>query len=287
MKLNHKIKFTLVQNNAKIYNKNYNFQNIKNLLSQNLNEQTDIIILPELFAVGWDCDTFNEQKEVGFQDETCLFLKEIAKEYHANVVGGSFVRVDEDGYLKNTMPVFNRNGELIDYYDKMHLYSYLGDKENKYIKNGDFLKLIKLDVCNIGVSICYDIRFPELFRSYSLSDNPPHLLVNLSAWPMTRALQYSQMAASRAIENQCYFLALSQCGEIIEGGGIYNSGGSCVYDSMGNLISKLDKNFGYIYFTLDTEGVDKTRLNYPNLKNAKVRDFGFNVKTIFAEGVKC
>ena len=75
MKLNHKIKFTLVQNNAKIYNKNYNFQNIKNLLSQNLNEQTDIIILPELFAVGWDCDTFNEQKEVGFQDETCLFLK--------------------------------------------------------------------------------------------------------------------------------------------------------------------------------------------------------------------
>ena len=241
MKLNHKIKFTLVQNNAKIYNKNYNFQNIKNLLSQNLNEQTDIIILPELFAVGWDCDTFNEQKEVGFQDETCLFLKEIAKEYHANVVGGSFVRVDEDGYLKNTMPVFNRNGELIDYYDKMHLYSYLGDKENKYIKNGDFLKLIKLDVCNIGVSICYDIRFPEVFRKLTLSG--AQVLINVAAWPRSRKEHYTILSKARAIENQSYFVGLSQVGLIKYG--IYNSGNSLICDPFGySLFEMSDENEG-------------------------------------------
>ncbi len=241
MKLNHKIKFTLVQNNAKIYNKNYNFQNIKNLLSQNLNEQTDIIILPELFAVGWDCDTFNEQKEVGFQDETCLFLKEIAKEYHANVVGGSFVRVDEDGYLKNTMPVFNRNGELIDYYDKMHLYSYLGDKENKYIKNGDFLKLIKLDVCNIGVSICYDIRFPEVFRELTLSG--AQVLINVAAWPRSRKEHYTILSKARAIENQSYFVGLTQVGLIKNG--IYNSGNSLICDPFGySLFEMSDENEG-------------------------------------------
>ncbi len=241
MKLNHKIKFTLVQNNAKIYNKNYNFQNIKNLLSQNLNEQTDIIILPELFAVGWDCDTFNEQKEVGFQDETCLFLKEIAKEYHANVVGGSFVRVDEDGYLKNTMPVFNRNGELIDYYDKMHLYSYLGDKENKYIKNGDFLKLIKLDVCNIGVSICYDIRFPEVFRKLTLSG--AQVLINVAAWPRSRKEHYTILSKARAIENQSYFVGLTQVGLIKNG--IYNSGNSLICDPFGySLFEMSDENEG-------------------------------------------
>ena len=241
MKLNHKIKFTLVQNNAKIYNKNYNFQNIKNLLSQNLNEQTDIIILPELFAVGWDCDTFNEQKEVGFQDETCLFLKEIAKEYHANVVGGSFVRVDENGYLKNTMPVFNRNGELIDYYDKMHLYSYLGDKENKYIKNGDFLKLIKLDVCNIGVSICYDIRFPEVFRELTLSG--AQVLINVAAWPRSRKEHYTILSKARAIENQSYFVGLTQVGLIKNG--IYNSGNSLICDPFGySLFEMSDENEG-------------------------------------------
>lgn len=240
----------------------------------------DFLFLPEVWSVGWYPKCFNDCIDNG---ETVKFLAKIAKTYNVNVFGGSFIRQTDDG-LKNSMPVILKDGSLLGYYDKIHLYTPDGEG---VLNPGISPVLFEIEGLKTGVSICYDIRFPELFRSYSLSDNPPHLLVNLSAWPMTRALQYSQMAASRAIENQCYFLALSQCGEIIEGGGIYNSGGSCVYDSMGNLISKLDKNFGYIYFTLDTEGVDKTRLNYPNLKNAKVRDFGFNVKTIFAEGVKC
>ena len=93
------------------------------------------------------------------------------------------------------------------------------------------------------------------------------------------------MASSRAIENQAYFLALSQCGEIKNG--VFNAGNSCVFDPMGNLLSRLDENRGFIYFTLDTAEVDKVRNAYPNLKNAKVRDFGFDVQHCGKGSLKC
>mgnify|MGYP001025203516 FL=1 len=232
------IKITLVQNNAKLADKSYNFQNIEKLLSQNLKEATDIIVLPELFAIGWGCDCFEAQKEVGFDSETCNFLKKIAKKYNSNVLGGSFVRVDECGSLKNTMPIFNRNGELVEYYDKMHLYSYLGDTENKHIRNGEVVKVVKLDVCSLGVSICYDIRFPEVFRQLAL--NGASILFNCAAWPKSRKDHYITLAKARAIENQSYFVALTQVGLIKNE--IYNLGNSLCVDPLGKVLFEMDEN---------------------------------------------
>ena len=231
------IKITLVQNNAKLACKDYNFHNVENLLSQNLNQKTDIIVLPELFAIGWDCDCFESQKEVGFCGETFIFLSSIAKKYNANVIGGSFVRVCEDGQLKNTMPILNRAGELVDYYDKMHLYSYLGDKENQYIKKGESLKAIKLDVCTIGVSICYDIRFPEVFRNLTL--NGADILLNCAAWPKSRKEHYITLSKARAIENQSYFIGLTQVGLIKNN--IYNLGNSLCVDPLGNILFEMSE----------------------------------------------
>lgn len=232
------IKITLVQNNAKLADKNYNFQNIEKLLNQNLKENTDIIVLPELFAIGWDCDCFEVQKEFGFENETCNFLREIAKKYNSNILGGSFVRVDENGHLKNTMPIFNRLGELVEYYDKMHLYSYLGDTESKYIKNGEVLKIVKFDVCSLGVSICYDIRFPEVFRQFAL--NGADLLFNCAAWPKSRKDHYITLAKARAIENQSYFIGLTQVGLIKNN--IYNLGNSLCVDPLGNILFEMNEN---------------------------------------------
>ena len=232
------IKITLVQNNAKLGDKSYNFQNINGLLSQNLKENTDIIVLPELFAIGWDCDCFEAQKEIGFKSETCNFLRKIARNYNSNVVGGSFVRVDENGSLKNTMPIFNRKGELVEYYDKMHLYSYLGDTENKHIKNGLVLKVVNLDVCSIGVSICYDIRFPEVFRQLTL--NNADILFNCAAWPKSRKNHYITLAKARAIENQSYFIGLTQVGLIKNN--IYNLGNSVCVDPLGDILFEMSEN---------------------------------------------
>ena len=98
-------------------------------------------------------------------------------------------------------------------------------------------------------------------------------MINMSAWPLSRKEQYQAMATSRAIENQCYFLALSQTGNIK--GDINNSGNSLLVDSMGNVVEKLGEEVGYIYAKINTEVVDNTRKTFPNLKNRKVHSFGF------------
>ena len=199
------------------------------------------------------------------------FLSALAKKHNLNIFGGSYIRKDGDK-LKNSMPVILKDGSVLGFYDKIHLYTPDGEG---VIDEGKNPCIFEIEELRVGVSICYDIRFPELFRSYINTKNPPHLLVNLSAWPLTRKKQYSQMAASRAIENQSYFLALSQCGEIKNG--IFNSGCSCVYDPMGEPVARLDEIKDYIYFSLDTKLVNATRNTYPNLTNRKVYDFGFSV----------
>ena len=238
-------------------------------------KEIDFLFLPEVWSVGWYTKNFT--KLADDTNTTVDFLSNIAQKHNTNIFGGSFIRKTQGG-LKNSCPVILRNGDLLGYYDKIHLYTPDGEG---CIQAGDTPYVFEIENLKIAMSICYDIRFPELFRSYINCDTQPDLLVNLSAWPLTRKEQYKLMAGARAVENQSYFLALSQCGEIKDG--VYNAGNSCFYDPMGNLISHLDENEGCILSTIDTNLVQNTRNTYPNLENRKVFDFGFNPKIIKAE----
>lgn len=261
-----------------IANANENFKNLELYLDEilkNKNINPDFLFLPEVWSVGWYPPCFCNNFDKG---EIIVFLSNLAKKYNVNIFGGSYIRKTEDGF-KNSCPVISREGKLLGYYDKIHLYTPDGEG---VINEGEAPVIFEIEGVRTGVSICYDIRFPELYRSYSAVKNPPHLLVNMSAWPMARKEQYSQMAASRAIENQAYFVALSQCGEIKDN--VYNSGSSCAYAPMGENIIKLDENKGFMYFSIDTQLVDEIRSKFPNLINRKVNDFGFNVKEIVLDG---
>ncbi len=240
---------------------------VREFYSKN-NFPIDIIILPEVWTTGWLCRTFDSLADDCGRTEN--FLSELAKKYNVNVIGGSYIRKSEAG-CKNTCPVFNRKGELIARYEKIHLYS--PDGEAQAVKRGQTPVVVNIEGLKIGLSICYDIRFPELFRSYINLKNPPEFLINMSAWPKTRAEQYFLMASSRAVENQAYFLALSQTGEIQNG--VYNAGKSLLVEPMGNTIQRLNEDEGYIYGAIDTEVVQKVRNTYPNIENRIIKDFGF------------
>lgn len=257
---------------SEIGSKRANFAKISSMIDEYYDKnqtKPDIIILPEVWTTGWYCDIFDEIAES--DNETEAFLSDIALKYNANIIGGSYIR-KTDGVCKNTSPVILRDGNLIARYEKIHLYS--PDGEAKAVKSGSIPVIVNIEGLNIGLSICYDIRFPELFRSYINTDTPPELLINMSAWPLTRKEQYSLMAASRAIENQAYFLALSQTGEIRNG--VYNAGNSLLVHPMGCRIVQLDENEGYIFDTIDIKEVQKVRGEFPNLENRKVHNFGFN-----------
>lgn len=235
---------------------------------QDNSELPDIIVLPEVWTSGWDCSIF--QNCIDSFNETEDFLSKIARKHYVNIIGGSYLRGVE-GLVKNSCPVFNREGKLLQRYDKIHLYAPDGEAET--VTSGDKPVIVQLDGLKIGLSICYDIRFPELFRSYINSPFTPELLINMSAWPLSRKEQYQVMAQARAIENQCYFLALSQTGHIK--GNINNAGNSLIVEPMGNIIEKLSEKEGYLTAKINTDIVYETRKKFPNLLNRKIHNFGF------------
>ena len=94
----------------------------------------------------------------------------------------------------------------------------------------------------------------------------------MSAWPLSRKEQYQVMAQTRAIENQCYFLALSQTGHIK--GNINNAGNSLMVEPMGNIVEKLSEKEGYLTAKINKDIVYETRKKLPNLLNRNINNFG-------------
>ena len=241
-----KINILAVQMESAIGDKFKNYEKILTLTENKITEETDLVILPELWAVGWACDEFEKSAEELDKSETIEFLREFAQKNDVNVLGGSFVRKDGDK-LYNTCPVISQKGELIGLYDKNHLFSYYDDCENKYITEGLNPTMVSINGIKIGLTICYDIRFPEIYRAYRKAG--ADLLVNMAAWPLSRKVHWDSLTCARAVENQSYMVALTQTGTLPTGA--KNLGHSMIYDFSGNILDEIDTVEGTISATLD------------------------------------
>lgn len=239
-----KITILAVQMESAIGNKKENFQKISTILEnyfEKNNNKVDIIVLPELWTIGWACDKFVENAETIQNSETINFLSKLALKYNTNILGGSFVnKVSEKLY--NTCPVINRKGKIIATYDKNHLFSYYDDSENTYITEGSNPVIVNIEGVKIGLSICYDIRFPEIYRAYRKSG--ADVLVNMAAWPLSRKIHWDSLTCARAVENQTYMVALTQTGTLPTGA--KNLGHSLIYDYSGNVLDEINTVEGCI-----------------------------------------
>lgn len=235
-----KIKVLAIQMESAIADKQKNYDKISSLIDKNIASDTDIVILPELWAIGWACDKFGECAETG-EGSTIDFLSNLAKKYNINILGGSYVRKDGDK-LYNTCPAINRQGEIIAEYNKNHLFSYYDDSENTYITEGSNPIIVDIEGVKIGLSICYDIRFPEIYRAYRKAG--ADILVNMAAWPLSRKIHWDSLTCARAVENQTYMIALTQTGTLPTGA--KNLGHSLIYDYSGNILDEIDIKEGAI-----------------------------------------
>ena len=244
-----KIDLLAIQMGSEIGNLEANIKKVQNLLENNLSVRSaDFVFLPEVWTVGWDCPSFPNCSELLNIAESIKMLKRIAKKYSVNIIGGSIIEKGVNGKLYNTCPVINRNGELVCTYEKNHLFSYYGSDEGKYITLGNNPVMVELEGVKIGLSICYDIRFPELYRAYRKVG--ADILVNMAAWGSNKKIPWDSMTTSRAVENQTYFVALTQTGLIREGA---NLGHSMILDYKGDILSEIDKTEGGIFATIDLD----------------------------------
>ena len=269
------IKILIIQNNATLGNREKNLKKVENMVVPYEGEKFDIILLPEVWNVGWYCPDFPKMAETEENSQTLPFLANLAQKFNSNVIGGSYVRKLADGSLRNTMPVFNREGKLLAQYNKMHLFSNCGCNESSYIKNGEQPILVNLDVAQVGLSICYDIRFAEIYRAsaYAGAD----ILVNGAAWPKSRPHHWDTLTRARAIENQWFMIAVSQSG-LIEGEE-YNLGHSQVIAPFGEIISKMGNGDGCLPVKINLDEQRELRKNFPVLKDRHVEE-DYKVKEV-------
>lgn len=290
-----KLKILALQMSSILDDKWENFSKILELVESNIKKGTDIIILPEVWNVGWKPSLFEDTAEDIENSKTIEFLSEIAQRYKVNIIGGSFISKRE-GKLYNTCPVINKDGELVVTYDKMHLFSYYGCDEGKYVTKGKNPVLLNYlantgeiagsqeslaphsalpaptgsnsshtqrfplfrkddEQIKIGLSICYDIRFPEIYRAYIKAG--ADVLINMAAWPKSRAVHWEALTKARAIENQCFMIALTQSGKIENDE--WNLGHSRIIDFNGEVISETKKEDSAVYAEINLEEMYKFR----------------------------
>ena len=235
MEKEKKLNISAIQMCSKVGDKKANFEKVSDLILRDITSETDVIVLPEVWTVGWSPKHFRESAKKINSSETVNFLSETAKKYNSWVIGGSFIEKDDAGNYYNTCPVINRSGELICKYSKNHLFSYYGCDEGKFITTGNNPVMVDIEGIKTGLTICYDIRFPEIYRAYRKAG--ADLFINCAAWGLNKPVPWECMTRCRAVENQTFMVALTQSGYIENGE--WNIGHSRIIDFKGESLTEI------------------------------------------------
>lgn len=257
-----------------------NLSAAENLIRQAAQAGAQLILLPENFAVldGGPLSQFAEREG----DASALlqgFLRNQAKQHQVFLVAGTMpmatrplragaseVETINDGRVRPASLVYNPEGEMIARYDKMHLFdvqvedSQAQYSESKSFEAGDQVVLADTPMGRIGLSICYDLRFPELYRR--LLEGGAELLTVPSAFTkVTGEAHWEVLLRARAIENQCYVLAANH-------GGVHNAkretfGHSMIVDPWGRILAQVAKGEGFACAQIDLEELHELRAKMP------------------------
>ncbi|WP_368653857.1 carbon-nitrogen family hydrolase [Ornithinibacillus sp. 4-3] len=165
-------------------------------------EKPDVLVLPEMWTTAFALPELKDIADVN-GEPTTTFLKDLAKTYQVNIIGGSIANKKDDS-IYNTSLVVDRQGNIVYQYDKIHLVPMLD--EHKYLAGGkEKVKTFELEGVKMGVIICYDLRFPELARKLALDG--AKVLHIVAEWPNTRKEHWKNLQIARAIENQMYVVS--------------------------------------------------------------------------------
>ena len=241
-------------------NKSSNIRHAENLIDKV--HSSDLVLLPEV----WNCSYFRFDKYMSESEslagETISRISRKAREVKAYILAGSIIEKREDG-LYNTSVLMNREGEIIGVYRKMHLFSF-GSSEKDILKPGREPITVKTELGVLGLAICYDLRFPELFRKLS-SDGAEVFLVP-AAWPSGNRLEHwIVLNRARAIENLAYLISCDCAWK--PGGGLSYQGRSMIVDPWGTVVASAGYDEEIVKATVDIGKVHKVRSEFSALKD--------------------
>ncbi|TWT06675.1 carbon-nitrogen family hydrolase [Planococcus sp. CPCC 101016] len=238
-----------------------NYQRVMDYLREAAANGADTIVLPEMWNTGYALTELETLADSS--NRTVELLKSFAKEHAVNIVGGSVSTKKNEGFY-NTMYVVDKNGELISEYNKAHRFGLMD--EHIHLEEGNSLGTFKLENIVYGGVICYDIRFPEWIRAQAL--NGAKLIFVSAEWPEARIDHWRILLQARAIENQCFIVAVNRIGSDPKN---EFGGSTMVIAPWGEIRLDMKKQEGIAYVELDLEEVEEVRKRIPVFDDRRVQ----------------
>ncbi|MDW3094181.1 MAG: carbon-nitrogen hydrolase family protein [Gammaproteobacteria bacterium] len=235
----------------------------------------ELIVLPENFPImGIEESDKVDIREAYNDGPIQNFLSDQAKKHGVWIVGGTVpLQYDDPNKIIAACIVYNSEGKAVARYDKIHLFDVEIDGEESYkesetIANGTELVVLDTPFGKLGLAICYDLRFPELFRQ--LVDMGAEIIAIPSAFTATTGKSHWEiLVRARAIENLCYVIAADQGGYHLSGRSTY--GDSMVVDPWGNVLNRLSQGAGVVIAEIDLERMKNTRRTFPCLQHRMLK----------------
>ncbi|MBD2760458.1 carbon-nitrogen family hydrolase [Yimella sp. cx-573] len=231
----------------------------------------DLVVLPELWSAGCFDDRAWSGAAQDVTGEVSRRLGEVAAEIGAYLHGGSIVERPADGStgpegkdLWNTSLLFDRSGARIATYRKIHRFGFAGG-EPKLMEAGEDLATTSVDDVPTGLTTCYDLRFPELYRQYV--DRGVELMLVPAAWPMARVEHWRVLAQARAIENQMFVVACNTAGTHAD---TEMGGRSAVIDPLGRVLAEAGTEEQVLSVQIDPAQVAQARRDFPVLDDRRL-----------------
>ncbi len=247
---------TVVQMDISIGKPDQNYDKAAAWLNEAVSLQTkpDVIVLPEMWNTGYALEEIDRLADVE-GERTQAFISAFCKQHRVHVVAGSIAERREDK-IYNTSYIFDRDGNISSRYSKIHLFRLMD--EEKYLSAGEARGSFQLDNTSAGVMICYDIRFPELFRSMALAGTK--LMFVPAEWPHPRLHHWRTLLMARAIENQMYVVSCNRMGT---SGTTDFFGHSMIVDPWGEVLAEAGEGETLLSATLNLDLVDEVRSRIP------------------------
>lgn len=241
-------------------NKAQNFARVETLLTQAHPEPGSLVLLPEMFATGFSMNVATIEEGPG--GETERFLSGAAKNFRAFLLAG-VVTKGSDGRARNQSLVINPEGRELARYSKMQPFTPGG--ETQHYAAGVAPLLFDWQGWAVSPFICYDLRFPEHFRTATRLG--AQLLTVIASWPVARIQHWVTLLQARAIENQCYVAGVNRCGSDPQ---LRFSGRSIIVSPKGEILADAADGEGVISAEVSLDELKAYRKELPFLADMRI-----------------
>lgn len=226
-------------------------------------EKPDLIMLPEIWGTGFFNFQRYENECETLQGETYTTLAPWAEKMGAYILGGSIIEKEGDS-IYNTALLINPNGSLGGRYRKIHLFGYQS-LESKIVTAGSDIYTLTTKFGTWGIAICYDLRFPELYRR--MVENGVDTFLVVSAWPEARLGHWELLNRARALENLSYLISCNCAGTMA---GLRFGGNSMVVDPWGEIICRAGLEEEILSAEIDPAKIKEVRAEFPALNDRRI-----------------